>query len=215
MRKITGVSVPLFVLLCASGCDKADFKGAEAEVKKIEANLDLPPVPAFDMPAAQGSTHTPRELRLMGQKLLGTEIEVKGFVTYKYNCLTDGGPKGVVGGIEADDKKREQLIKDEPHIWCWKPWIVLNDTADGNSRVGLRVTFDEFTHLYNKRKSKARVEWLPGEKEQLEQLDAIKVGDELTIPGKFAQSSPDGFGDSRGLLIYKNPMPQPETSVLP
>ncbi len=206
MRKITGVSVPLAILLCASGCDKADFKGAEAEVKKIEANLDLPPVPAFDVPAPQGSTHGPRELRLMGQKLLGTEVEVKGFVTYKYNCLTDGGLKGPVGGPDADEKKRLQLIKDEPHLWCFKQWMVLNDTPDGNPKVGLRVTFDDFDELNKKRISKARVEWLPGEKEQLAALDAIKVGDELTITGKFSQSSPLGFGDSRGLLIYKNPM---------
>src|SRR5688572_10249280 len=98
MRKITGVGV-FAILFAAGGCDKADFQGAEAEVKKIEANLDLPPVPAFDMPVAQGTTHTPRELRLLGQKLLGTDIEVKGYVTYKYNCITDGGPKGPVGGL--------------------------------------------------------------------------------------------------------------------
>jgi len=216
MRKITWVPAAMAILFAAPACDKADFHGAEAEVKKIEANLDLPPVPEFDMPHPSGSAHTPRELRLMGAKLLNSEIEVKGFVTYKYNCLTDGGPAGPVGGLDADEKAREKLIKEEPQKWCYKPWIVLNDVADGNPAVGLWVTFDEYTSLFNKRMSKRDNKLTKEEKDALAVVEAYDKGQEIDVTGKFALSSPDGFGNSNGLLILKNDLPQPEApSPLP
>jgi hypothetical protein len=217
MRKITGLGI-LAMLFAVVGCDKADFKGAEAEVKKIEANLDLPPVPAFDVPAPQGTTHSPRELRLVGQKLLGTDLEVKGFVTYKYNCLTDGGMKGPVGGLEADQKTRENLIATVPNEWCYKPHMILNDTADGNPKVGLLVTFDEFDHIFKKLRDKPVKKLTKEEEAAKAQVDAYAVGQELTLSGKFTQQSPLGFGESRGLFILKAPenLEQPPAgSVLP
>ncbi|HTM21812.1 MAG TPA: hypothetical protein VL172_14930 [Kofleriaceae bacterium] len=199
----------LAILFAAGACDKADFKGAEAEVKKIEANLDLPAVPAFDVPTAQGSTHTPRELRLVGQKYLNTDVEVKGFITYRYNCMTDGKDGVPPGGPDTDDKTRAKLIEESPEKVCNKPWMVLNDTADGNPRIGLTIVFDEFQYLLHKRVQKRNNKLTKEEEAAVKVVDDYKAGDEITVSGKFVQSSPEGFGDSHGLLVLKNPLVGP------
>src|SRR4029078_7564214 len=36
----------------SAGCDKDKLNGPEAEVRKTEVKLNLPPVPPFDLPAA-------------------------------------------------------------------------------------------------------------------------------------------------------------------
>jgi hypothetical protein len=54
------------------GCSKS-FSGPEegTEVKKAEIKVDLPAVPAFDLPAAPGDgSHAVKELRVKGKKLL-------------------------------------------------------------------------------------------------------------------------------------------------
>ena len=59
-------------------CDKDKLKGPEAEVKKTDVKLDLPAVPAFDLPPAPADgSHTVKELRVRGKKLLAELLAVR------------------------------------------------------------------------------------------------------------------------------------------
>src|SRR3954452_14183661 len=84
------ISLALLALpLVTAGCDKDKLKGPDAEVKKTDVKLDLPAVPAFDLPAAPADgSHTVKELRVKGKKLLDTDLTVHGFVTWTYDCKT-------------------------------------------------------------------------------------------------------------------------------
>ena len=63
------------------GCSKDKLEGPKAEVHPPDVKADLPPVPAFDMPAASSDgSHAVKELRVKGKKLFDTEITVKGIV---------------------------------------------------------------------------------------------------------------------------------------
>ena len=66
------------VALPLVACDKDKHKGPDAEVKKTDVKLDLPAVPAFDLPAAPSDgSRTVKELRVKGKKLLDTEVTVE------------------------------------------------------------------------------------------------------------------------------------------
>src|SRR3954468_2972414 len=86
--RTTVLTLPV-VLLAVAGCDKDKLKGPEAEVKKTDVKLDLPAVPAFDLPPAPGDgSHSVKELRVKGKKLLDSPVKVHGFVTWVYDCKT-------------------------------------------------------------------------------------------------------------------------------
>src|SRR5688572_28929307 len=87
------ISLPCLVALAGSctlvACDKDKLKGPEAEVKKTDVKLDLPAVPAFDLPPAPADgSKTVKELRVKGKKLLDSEVTVHGFITWTYDCKT-------------------------------------------------------------------------------------------------------------------------------
>src|SRR6516164_5193578 len=94
MAHVSGVRIMSSVwlvasLLGAAACDKDKLKGPEAEVKKSDVKVDLPAMPAFDLPASPGDgSHTIKELRVKGKKLLETDITVHGFITWAYDCPT-------------------------------------------------------------------------------------------------------------------------------
>src|SRR5258706_12433572 len=80
------VALPSLALLA---CDKDKLKGPEAEVKKTDVKLDLPAVPAFDLPPAPAAgSRTVKELRVNGKKLLDPAITVHGFVTWADDSTT-------------------------------------------------------------------------------------------------------------------------------
>ena len=121
--------VALVMIVGAGACDKAELTGAKAEVKKTDVKLDLPAVPNFDIPTTGGDARGVRELRVMGRKLLDTQVTVKGYVTWKYDCVVAGGPGGPIGGPEATPEERQKLIDDDPML-CWRPHFYLGDTPD-------------------------------------------------------------------------------------
>src|SRR5262249_11479407 len=91
-----------------AGCDKDKLNGPEAEVHKTEVKLNLPPVPAFDLPPAPtDGSHTVKELRVKGKKLLESEITVKGIVTWAYDCPTAVRQPGM------SDKDLQKMIDDD------------------------------------------------------------------------------------------------------
>src|SRR5437764_13861920 len=86
----SGVRTICFALLALAACGRGDkLSGPEAEVKKVDIKVDLPAVPAFDLPPAPGDgSHAVKELRVKGKRLFETEITVHGYITFAYDCAT-------------------------------------------------------------------------------------------------------------------------------
>jgi hypothetical protein len=188
----------------AAGCDRDKLKGPDAEVKKTDVKLDLPAVPAFDLPPAPGDgSRTVKELRVKGKKLLDTEVTVHGFVTWSYDCKT------ALRKPDEDDKALQARIDEDPTL-CERPKFYIGDTKETPPEKSLWVV--DVPRPYNalevKRiKKKDRIEpdrCEPDEKDKMKSIcPPYNVGDEVEITGDFKTSSPHSERNSEGLLVYK------------
>jgi len=197
------------------GCSKS-FSGPEegTEVKKAEIKVDLPAVPAFDLPAAPGDgSQAVKELRVKGKKLLDSEITVKGVVTWAYDCMTEirkpgESDKDVAKAIEDDPTKCQRAkfyIGDDPSTPPEKSiWVVdvprpLNKLELKN---GPKDQLKTLQHMLPEGKYPDRCD--PAEKDPKKSIcPPYKVGDKVTITGWWKLSSPHSERNSDGLLVYK------------
>src|SRR5687768_5782654 len=130
MRLVTGIA---FSLLAASGCRKADLQGAKAEVQETSIKLDLPAVPEFAMPQPNpDGSHSIAEMRLKGNKFLDTEVKVKGYVVWIYDCAT------ALRTPEIDEKALAKMLEEEPEK-CTRPHFTLGDKPDTPPDRGIWV----------------------------------------------------------------------------
>src|SRR5215467_12974165 len=67
--------------------ERDDLPPPQLELAKHPAKVNTPVIPAFDLPPGEPGFHGPRELRLHGKSVLGTEVKVKGYVTAIYDCV--------------------------------------------------------------------------------------------------------------------------------
>ncbi|HSD88363.1 MAG TPA: hypothetical protein VLB44_12635 [Kofleriaceae bacterium] len=202
----TALTLPV-VLLAGAACDKDKLKGPEAEVKKTDVKLDLPAVPAFDLPPAPADgSHSVKELRVKGRKLLDTELTVHGFVTWAYDCKT------AIRKPDEDDKALQARIDEDPTL-CERPKFYIGDTAQTPPEKSLWIV--DVPRPYNtleiKRiKKKDRIEPDRCEPDELAKkpMESIcppyAVGDEVEITGKFSTSSPHSERNSDGLIAFKS-----------
>lgn len=197
----------MFALLVPSffgaGCGKDQIQGPAAEVKKTDVKLDLPAVPAFDLPAppADGS-HAVKELRVKGKKLFDTDITVHGFVTWAYDCAT------AVRKPDESDKDLQKRLDEDPTL-CERPKFYIGDSKDTPAEKSLWVV--DVPRPYNKlemERMKKQDRTAPDRCEPKEDpkktiCPPIAVGDEVEISGTFKMSSPHSERNSDGLLVYK------------
>src|SRR5688572_15916804 len=59
------------------------------ESGSLDASAILPPVPSFELPPSEPGFTTPHALRVAGTKLLDTDVKVKGYIIWIYNCIDD------------------------------------------------------------------------------------------------------------------------------
>jgi hypothetical protein len=186
-------------------CDKDKLKGPEAEVRKSEVKVSLPALPAFDLPPspADGS-HSVKEMRVKGKKLLETDVTVKGVITWAYDCPTAIRQPGV----SAD---AVQKMIDEDPSKCERPKFYIGDGAETPPEKSLWVV--EVPRPYYK----VELERLPREEIRHPPPDRCdpkdpkksacppyKVGDEVEITGTWKLTSPHSERNSDGLLVYKH-----------
>jgi hypothetical protein len=176
--------------LAILGCDKSEFKGAEAEVKTTDIKLDMPSIPNFSMPAADGDTYSPKYLRLLGGKLLDTEVKLKGYVTWIYDCVAHVQQPG------EKPKATKKRIKKDPSI-CQRPHITVGDTADTPPERSVWVV--EVPRPLRKDEKKGLKK---ADLEKLPKVPKFKLGDQVVIKGKWALRSNKGFSNSDGLLVW-------------
>src|SRR5689334_8496651 len=66
--------------------ERDDLPVPTLEVTKHPVKIEAPAVPSFELPATDPGFHAAQELRVHGKHLLGSEIKVKGYVTWVYDC---------------------------------------------------------------------------------------------------------------------------------
>jgi hypothetical protein len=192
--KLAGVLIAS-VLALSSSCRKDELQGAKAEVEETSIKLDLPPVPDFTAPAVNpDGTHTVQEMRLNGSKFLDSDVRVKGHVIWIYDCAT------AVRTPEMSEKDLQTLMANEPER-CSRPNLYLGDSPDTPADRGIWVV--EVPRPPRPDEKKAMPDELVKEMEDAyKALPPHKVGDQVVVTGRWALTSPKGFRNSDGLLIY-------------
>jgi hypothetical protein len=186
------VAVGAVVGMAEAGCGKDQFNGAEAEVTETNIKLDLPAVPQFDMPKthADGS-HPVAEMRLKGNKFLDTEVRVRGYVIWKYECAT------AIRTPDMSDADVARILRDEPER-CNRPNFYLGDQADAPTDRGIWVVGVPRPPREDELKTYPKEELANWPK-----VPVYELGQELIVTGTWTLSG-EGFIDSSGLLVYKD-----------
>jgi len=160
-------------------------------------------------------------MRVTGRKLLNTQVTIRGYITWIYDCVYAGGPGGSVGGEEHEGLEpekiaaRQKLIDEDP-MRCWRPHFYMGDAA--NTPVHQSIWVVEVPREWREDEWKS---WkrLPDEMKADNPPPVVvphAVGDEVVVTGKWSMTSPKGFANSDGLLVYErmenltNPAPPPE-----
>jgi hypothetical protein len=175
-------AVPLF--LTALGCQGEQLAGVKAEVQETSVKLDLPPVPAFQMPAANpDGTHSVAEMRLR-------EVRVKGHIIWIYDCAT------AIRTPDMNDKELERLLREEPER-CERPNLYLGDAPTTPTDKGIWVVEVPRAPRPDELKT------LPKEVlKEWPEVPKYATGDQVILTGTWAVRSPKGFANSDGLLVY-------------
>jgi hypothetical protein len=199
--------VAVLLPLALVACEKDKLKGPEAEVRKSDVKIDLPAVPAFDLPAANpDGSHSVKEMRVKGKKLLDSEITVKGVVTWAYHCPTAVRQPGM------SDQDVQKMIDEDP-TKCERAKFYIGDSADTPAEKSMWVV--DVPRPYNKLEIERikkpdrnlgmypdRCE--PGEKDPTKNVcPPYAVGDQVEVTGTWKLASPHSERNSDGLLVYK------------
>jgi len=179
-----------------------DLPGPQPEVAKETAKVDLPAIPAFDLPTSEPGVHSPRELRVRGQRALGTEVQVNGYVTWIYSCAETLA----ASNRNASQAQIAAAIQKDPTL-CDRPKFSLGDTK-GTSREASLWVVDvprPPTKAELGARKKSDVAW--------PEVPRVALGDYVAVTGTWALYSPHAEHNTSGLLVYKSlehpPPPQP------
>jgi predicted Zn-dependent protease len=191
-----------------------DLPGPPAEVRKNLPHLALPTVPAFDLPATEPGFHGPRALRVHGRAALGHAIQVKGYVTWIYDCaaeLAAANPRATRAQIL-------ESIDGEPTL-CERPMFSLGDARTTPPSASIWVVDVPRAPSKPERdqRSAAELKAWPA-------VPRIAVGDYVVVSGTWAIQSPHGERNTDGLLVYQAlaratptpapaPAPEPEAAA--
>ena len=152
-----------------------DLPGPTPEVVARASPVELPAIPALRLPAGEVGVHGPRELQVRGQTLLGSQIQVKGYVTWIYDCaaaLATANPTASPGELR-------RAIEAHPAL-CEHPKLYLGDTRATPRNASIWVV------------------------DVPRSMPGLAIGDAVVITGTWAQRSSHAEHHSGGLLIYQS-----------
>jgi tetratricopeptide (TPR) repeat protein len=180
--------------LAGGKLESDDLPGPQPEAIKDPAPVEVPPVPAFDLPAVEPGLHTPRELHVHGKRVLGTEVKVKGYITWVYDCtavLLASNPHATRAQIQV-------AIAKDPSL-CERPKFYLGDskTAPRDSSIWVVDVPQPPTKADRDRMSR-------DELKASQQAPKLVVGDYVLVTGTWAIQSPHAEHNTDGLLVYKS-----------
>jgi tetratricopeptide (TPR) repeat protein len=171
-----------------------------AEVTRSTIAVKFPAIPKFEVQAGTAGTPTVDELRLLAPKWLDKNVTVSGYVTWIYDCVT---ARLTPGTTRAQVRKR---IDDDPTL-CERAKFYLGTSRDSWPEDSLWVV-DVPRHPNKLEKAR-----LP--KDQLKAWPAVpkfKVGDHVTVTGKFAVASPHAESHLPGLIVFGSIAPAKATT---
>lgn len=165
--------------------------------------IAAPAVPSFDVPPPNADgTHTIKEMRVYNKRYLDAEVTLKGFVTWRYDCMADVR-------LPTETVREAQKRIDEDPTLCERPKLYLGDQATTKREVSVWVV--DLPRVYNRLelqriKKKERTDpnkCEPDERDPKKKIcPPYAVGDEVEITGTWKLSSPHSERNSEGLLVY-------------
>jgi tetratricopeptide (TPR) repeat protein len=182
--------IVVVALLLVSRLADADDPVPAAEVKTFDTQVGLPAVPSFELPPAEPGFVDPRYLRVRGKKLLDTQVKVKGYIIWIYDCIDD------VRTAKQSRKQVQKLIDGDPTL-CERPKFYLGSARNTDPQKGLWVV--DVPRPPNKLEKQR----LP--KEDLAawpKVPKYKLGDFVVVSGEFKTSSPHAERNSDGLIVF-------------
>jgi len=192
--------VVLSTLASAGAKDADDLPGPQPEVApelKDSAKLELPAIPKFELPTPEPGFHSPRELRVRGKPVLGTEIKVKGYITWIYDCvgmLASANPQATRAQVEA-------AIAKEPTL-CEPGKFYLGDarTTPRDASIWVVDVPRPLTKAERDRLPKDKLAALPA-------VPKLALGAYVAVTGTWAIQSPNAEHNTDGLLVYRSLVP--------
>lgn len=174
--------------------ERDDLPGPAPEVAKNEGRVDAPAVPPFDLPITEPGFRGPRELRVRGKALLGTEVKVKGYVTGIYDCAADLA----LANPEATRAQIMMSIDKEPAL-CGPAKFYLGDTKETSRDSSISIVDVPRAPTKSERAklSKAALKALPP-------VPRIATGEYVVLTGTWATQSPQNEHNPDGLLVFKS-----------
>jgi len=193
--RITGLAVLLLATSARADApmEPDDLPAPRAEVARGEPKVALPAVPGFEPPVVEPGVHRPRELRLRGGPLRGTQIRVKGYVTSIYDCAAELA-------LSNPDLSRVALLDavDRDPRRCDQPRFALGEVKRAPVEASVAVVDVPRPPSKPERDSLSRAELAAWPA-----VPTLAVDDHVIVTGTWALQSPRGEYDSNGLLVYK------------
>ena len=159
-------------------------------VPAVAQQVQLPAVPSFEVPPSEPGFTNPKELRVRGRKLLDTDVKVKGYLIWIYNCLD--------AVIQPGESRRaaQRRIDDDP-TQCERMKFYLGASKTDPPERGLWIVD------VPRPPNKLERERLPREElAKWPKPPKLKVGDYVIVSGKFTLSSPHSERNSDGLVVF-------------
>jgi hypothetical protein len=181
----------VMLLVVSSGAAHAQrppLRGPDPEVGP-EEKVDLPALPAFELPVPEPGFESVKALRVAGRSKLDTDIVVKGYVIWIYDCID------AIRRPRESKAQAQRRIDADPTL-CERKKLYLGQTRHDAAERGLWVV--DVPRAPNKLER----ERLP--KEEIDNWPAVptvKFGDYVAISDRYALVSSHAERNSDGLLV--------------
>lgn len=192
--------VAAFLISAIAFADKMepdDLPGPPLEVIKNPTKVEVPALPAFDLPVTEPGFRSPRELRVRGKAALGAEVKLRGYITWVYDCSAQ------LASVNPEATRAQILmsIDSDPSL-CERPKFYLGDSKGTSQEASIWVVDVPRapTKSERQRLSKEELKALPV-------APKIASGDYVTVTGTWALHSPHNEHNLDGLLIFKSLAP--------
>jgi tetratricopeptide (TPR) repeat protein len=195
-RISVGGALLISALAFADTTELDDLPSPPLEAIKNAAKVEVPALPAFDLPVTDPGFRSPRELRVRGKTALGTEVKVRGYITWVYDCSAQLAS----ANTEATRAQILLSIDSDPSL-CEQPKFYLGDGKDTSQEASIWVVEVPRapTKSERQRLSKDELRAWPA-------TPKVATGEYVTVTGTWTLHAPHEH-NLEGLLIFKSLAP--------
>lgn len=155
-------------------------------------SLALPAVPEFTVTPMIGDAHSVQEMLVLGAPHIGREIKIRGYITWIYDCGK------AIRTPNMSKRELKKILATEPER-CTRPHFLLGASKQAKDEESLEVVEVPRKLRPDERKALGQ-EYI----DSLPPIPVLKLGSEVIVTGTWNTSSPKGFHNSDGLLVYKS-----------